>query len=230
MKPLVAICILAGMLTLAACVLGTPTPRSTPAPAGTAVPTAAATSTPTPKLIQAEGRAIKQYAQPPSLTIDPNAKYTATIRTSEGAVTLELFSSQAPKTVNNFIFLAHEGFYNGAIFHRVIPGFMIQGGDPFGTGAGGPGYRFGDEIVSGLAFDKPGVLAMANAGPNTNGSQFFITVAPTAHLTGAHTIFGRVIQGQGVVDAITRVRRDSQDRPLQPVVIQAVEVARSGGR
>jgi cyclophilin family peptidyl-prolyl cis-trans isomerase len=163
-------------------------------------------------------------------TIDRNSKYTATIRTNLGPITLELFASQAPKTVNNFIFLAQEGFYNGATFHRVIPGFMVQGGDPFGTGTGGPGYRFGDEVVPGLVFDRAGVLAMANSGPNTNGSQFFITVTPTPHLNRLHTIFGRVIQGQEVADAISRLPRDSQDRPLQPVVIQAVDIAKSGGR
>lgn len=230
MRPLVAITITAGMLTLAACIIGTPTPKPTPTPPGTAVPTAVAPSTPTPHVIQAGGRTIKQYDQPPLLAIDRNSKYTATIRTNRGPVILELFASQAPKTVNNFVFLAQEGFYNGATFHRVIPGFMIQGGDPFGTGAGGPGYRFGDEVVPGLVFDQPGVLAMANSGPNTNGSQFFITVAPTPHLNRAHTIFGRVIQGQEVADAISRLSRDSQDRPLQPVVIQAVDIAKSGGQ
>jgi len=230
MRPLVAISIMAGMLTLAACIIGTPTPQPTPAPAGTALPTVAAPSTPAPHVIQAGGRTIKQYDQPPLLTIDQKSKYTATIRTNSGPITLELFASQAPKTVNNFIFLAQEGFYNGATFHRVIPGFMVQGGDPFGTGAGGPGYRFGDEVVSGLVFDQAGVLAMANSGPNTNGSQFFITVAPTPHLNRAHTIFGRVIQGQEVADAISRLPRDSQDRPLQPVVIQAVDIAKSGGQ
>lgn len=230
MRPLVAISIMAGMLTLAACLIGTPTPQPTPTAAGTAVPATAAPSTPTPHVIQAGGRTIKQYAQPPLSTIDRNSKYTATIRTNRGPITLELFASQAPKTVNNFIFLAREGFYDGATFHRVIPGFMIQGGDPVGTGAGGPGYRFGDEVVPELVFDQAGVLAMANSGPNTNGSQFFITVGPTPHLNRAHTIFGHVIQGQEVAEAISQVRRDSQDRPLQPVVIQAVDIAKSGGQ
>lgn len=230
MRPLVVMSMIAGMLTLAACIIGTPTPRPTPAPERTAAPTPVLPSTPTPHFIQAGGRTIKQYDQPPSLTIDQNSKYAATIRTNRGPITLELFAAQAPKTVNNFIFLAQEGFYNGATFHRVIPGFMIQGGDPIGTGAGGPGYRFRDEIVPGLVFGQAGVLAMANSGPNTNGSQFFITVAPTPHLNGAHTIFGRIIQGQEVADAVSRLPRDSQDRPLQPVVIQAVEVSKTGGQ
>ena len=230
MRPLVFISIIAGMLTLTACLIATPTPQPTQTDAGAGVPTAEATSTPIPNLIRAEGRSIKQYAQPPPLTIDENDRYTATIRATDGSVTLELFASEAPKTVNNFIFLAQEGFYNGATFHRVIPGFMIQGGDPIGTGSGGPGYRFADEIFPGRVFDHPGTIAMANAGPNTNGSQFFITVAPTPYLNGAHTIFGRVTSGQEVVDAISRVRRDSQDRPLQPVVIQSVEVTKSGGQ
>ena len=126
-------------------------------------------------------------------------------------------------TVNNFIFLAEQGFYDGTIFHRVIPDFMIQGGDPTGTGTGGPGYRFEDESDPLLTFDAAGILAMANAGPDTNGSQFFITVAPAPWLNGGHTIFGQVIVGQGVVEAISQVGTDGQDRPLEEVVIQAIE-------
>jgi cyclophilin family peptidyl-prolyl cis-trans isomerase len=142
---------------------------------------------------------------------------------------IELLATEAPVTVNSFIFLAGEGFYNGVIFHRVIPGFMIQGGDPTGTGTSGPGYSFPDEIVPSLVFDRPGILAMANAGPNTNGSQFFITLAPTPHLNGGHTIFGRVVEGQGVVEAISTVDTGPGDRPLQPVVIQGINITSSGG-
>ncbi len=137
---------------------------------------------------------------------------------------MELFAAQAPVTVNNFVFLANGGFYDGLIFHRVIDNFMIQGGDPQGTGTGGPGYQFQDEIVANLVFDSPGILAMANAGPNTNGSQFFITTAPTPHLNGNHTIFGKVIEGRDVVDAISRVGTNSQARPDTPVTIDSIEI------
>jgi peptidyl-prolyl cis-trans isomerase A (cyclophilin A) len=163
--------------------------------------------------------------------------------TTEGAVVCRLFPEHAPKTVQNFIELAEGGrdwkdavsgrkgpgpLYHGTIFHRVIPNFMIQGGDPSGTGRGGPGYRFEDETKgSPHKFDRPGKLAMANSGPNTNGSQFFITVAATAWLTGNHTIFGEVVQGQEVVDKIANVPRNPQDRPLKDVVLNSVKVERS---
>ncbi|MGZ9236019.1 MAG: peptidylprolyl isomerase, partial [Anaerolineales bacterium] len=124
---------------------------------------------------------------------------------------VELFDDQAPKTVNNFVFLARQGFYNGTTFHRVIEGFMAQGGDPTGTGTGGPGYQFEDEFSPDLTFDKPGLLAMANSGPNTNGSQFFITYDATPHLNNLHTIFGQVTEGMDVVNGITR--RDPQQNP-----------------
>ncbi|MYC31485.1 MAG: peptidylprolyl isomerase, partial [Chloroflexi bacterium] len=130
------------------------------------------------------------------MVIDEEADYSADIQTNLGTITVELLAEDAPVTVNNFIFLARQGFYDRGIFHRVIPGFMIQGGDPTGSGFGGPGYQFQDEIVPSLIFDSAGLLAMANAGPGTNGSQFFITVAPTPQLTGRHTIFGRVTAGQ----------------------------------
>ena len=161
------------------------------------------------------------------MTIDLSANYTATLRTNQGPITINLFASQAPKTVNNFVFLAREGFYNGIIFHRVIQGFMIQGGDPTGTGTAGPGYQFEDEIDPSLVFDGPGVLAMANAGPNTNGSQFFITVAPTPNLNGNHTIFGRVTGGQNVVTGISLVPTGQGDRPIDPVIIQSIEIFKS---
>ena len=166
----------------------------------------------------------------------------ATFETSQGTIVCRLFEKDAPVTVKNFIELAEgtrewthpstrqkgkANLYDGTIFHRVIPNFMIQGGDPEGTGMGGPGYKFEDETKgSPHKFDKPGKLAMANAGPNTNGSQFFITVAPTPWLTGNHTIFGEVVEGQDVADKITAVPRNRQDRPLQDVVLKSVRIER----
>jgi peptidyl-prolyl cis-trans isomerase B (cyclophilin B) len=145
---------------------------------------------------------MARYAKPPDFQIDVRKRYTATIYTDRGAIELQLHADKAPITVNNFVFLAREGFYNGVTFHRVIADFMIQTGDPTGTGRGGPGYQFRDEIHPSLRHDGPGVLSMANAGPNTNGSQFFITHVATPWLDGKHTVFGRVIKGQEVVDAI----------------------------
>ena len=153
----------------------------------------------------------------------------ATIDTNHGEIVIELFPQEAPKTVNNFVTLSRDGFYDGVIFHRVIPNFMIQGGDPTGTGTGGPGYTFEDEFHPSLRFDKAGLLAMANAGPGTNGSQFFITTVPTPHLNDKHTIFGRVTQGQDVVEAISKVQRNPRDKPLEDVVIQGVQIEESPG-
>jgi peptidyl-prolyl cis-trans isomerase A (cyclophilin A) len=166
----------------------------------------------------------------------------ATFNTTEGKVTVRLFEADAPVTVKNFIELAegkkewtHPGthakstdkLFDGTIFHRVIPNFMIQGGDPTGTGMGGPGYRFQDETKgSPHNFDKPGKLAMANSGPGTNGCQFFITVAPTAWLTGKHTIFGEVVEGQDVVNKISTVKTGAQDKPVKPVVLESVSIER----
>ncbi len=162
----------------------------------------------------------------------------AVVQTNKGTITIKLFPDKAPKTVENFVGLAQgtkeftdpksgktekRPFYDGTIFHRVIPDFMIQGGDPTGTGRGGPGYKFADE-QSDLRFDKPGLLAMANAGPNTNGSQFFITVGATAWLNGKHTIFGEVTEGYDVVEAISKAPRGPQDRPNQDVVIEKVTI------
>jgi peptidyl-prolyl cis-trans isomerase B (cyclophilin B) len=143
----------------------------------------------------------KQYSAPPSQTIDANKKYTATFETSRGTIVCELFSKDAPKTVNNFVFLAREGFYNGTTFHRVIKDFMIQGGDPTASGRGGPGYKFEDEVKNNPHRHQVGSLSMANAGPNTNGSQFFITHVVTDWLDGKHTVFGKVSSGQDVVNA-----------------------------
>jgi peptidylprolyl isomerase len=143
-----------------------------------------------------------QYANPPQMRIDPKEEYTAVIDTSCGPIRVELLARETPETVNNFVFLARETFYDGLTFHRVEPGFVIQGGDPSGNGTGGPGYQFQDEIVDRLTFDEPGLLAMANSGPDTNGSQFFITLGPAEHLNGMHTIFGRVRAGMDVAREI----------------------------
>jgi len=148
---------------------------------------------------------------------------TATLHTNKGAIAVELFDDDSPKTVGNFVKLASDGFYDGVIFHRVIPDFMIQGGDPTGTGSGGPGYQFEDEFNQHKVVR--GALAMANAGPNTNGSQFFIVTADeTPWLDGKHTVFGRVTDGMAVVDAISAVDRDARDKPSEDVVIERVEI------
>ncbi len=143
----------------------------------------------------------KQYPNPPAMGIDPAKKYTATITTSRGEIVCELFAKEAPKTVNNFVFLARDKFYDGTVFHRVIADFMIQGGDPTGTGSGGPGYRFEDECKGNPHQHQIGSLSMANAGPGTNGSQFFVTHIATDWLNGKHTVFGKVLKGQDVVNA-----------------------------
>ena len=149
---------------------------------------------------------------------------SATLHTSEGPIELELHSDDAPKTVDNFVKLARDGFYEGVVFHRVIPDFMIQGGDPTGTGTGGPGYQFEDEFNEHPV--ERGALAMANAGPNTNGSQFFIvTVESAPWLDGKHTVFGRVTSGMEVVDRISQVDRDTNDRPREPVTIERIELS-----
>jgi peptidyl-prolyl cis-trans isomerase B (cyclophilin B) len=143
-----------------------------------------------------------QWAAPPAMQIDADQKYYVSIETNRGTIELELYPQHAPQTVNNFVFLAKEGFYDGVKFHRVIDDFMIQTGDPTGTGRGGPGYRFADECKGNPLKHERGVISMANAGPDTNGSQFFITHVPTPHLDGRHTVFGKVMKGQDVVDAI----------------------------
>lgn len=143
-----------------------------------------------------------RYSKPFEMQIDSKQKYTATIETNRGVIVVELFAAQTPRTVNNFVSLARDGYYDGVTFHRVIPDFMVQAGDPTGTGRGGPGYTFKDEFDPKLKHDKPGVLSMANAGANTNGSQFFITHVPTPWLDGKHSVFGQVSQGQDVVNKI----------------------------
>jgi peptidyl-prolyl cis-trans isomerase A (cyclophilin A) len=167
---------------------------------------------------------------------------TATLQTNQGRIVLRLFPDHAPKTVRNFVALSEGSqewtdpktgrpttskLYDGTIFHRVIPDFMIQGGDPLGSGRGGPGYKFADEFHPDLRFDRPYLLAMANAGPGTNGSQFFITVAPTPWLNGKHTIFGEVIEGADVVDKISHLKTGSQDRPAEDVTVESVTVDRT---
>ena len=144
----------------------------------------------------------KQWDHPPEMQIDTSKTYGVQIETDRGNIALELYPEHAPNTVNNFVFLAREGFYDGVRFHRVIANFMIQGGDPTGTGTGGPGYRFDCEVAENPLKHERGVISMANAGPNTNGSQFFITHLATPHLDGNHTVFGKVIEGQDIVDAI----------------------------
>ena len=163
----------------------------------------------------------KQFSSPPAMAIDPEKSYTAVIETSAGTLTAELFASDAPNTVNNFVFLAREGFYEGVIFHRVIPGFMIQGGDPTGRGTGGPGYKFADEPVK-RSYTR-GTLAMANSGPNTNGSQFFVMHADY-RLPPSYTIFGKLSAGESVVDSIATALTGSQDRPIDPVSITSVTI------
>ena len=156
----------------------------------------------------------------------------AAFDTTEGKFKVKLFAEKAPNTVNNFVSLADgsktgKPFYDGTIFHRVIPDFMIQGGDPEGSGRGGPGYRFADEFHPTLKHSKPGLLSMANAGPNTNGSQFFVTVTATPHLDNKHSIFGEVIEGYDVVEKISKVRRGAQDRPITEVRVNSVTIERT---
>ena len=237
-----AVCFTTGLaaLIMAGCgflpnpTLGEPDePTAPPVVASTEVPPppptdsggpAAQPSPPTPEVAVMGGQSIKQWSSPPAMTIDPAVAYTAVLNTSAGAITVELLPTEAPNTVNNFIFLAREGFYDNVIFHRTIEGFMIQGGDPTGTGGGGPGYRFADESVQ-----RPyarGVLAMANAGPNTNGSQFFIMHADYP-LPPNYTIFGQAVAGLETIDTIATAPTQpggEGSTPVNPVVIQSVEI------
>ena len=164
----------------------------------------------------------RTYSAPPPMTIDLKKSYQARLKTDAGDLLLDLYADRAPRTVNNFVFLARDGFYDGVSFHRVIANFMAQGGDPSGTGSGGPGYTFADEFHPSLRHDGPGVLSMANAGRNTNGSQFFITHVPTPWLDDKHTVFGRVVEGQDVLRAIPP--RDPNQRNAPAVHIQSVEI------
>jgi len=200
-----------------------PTPTLTQNP--TPVPTPTRTTAPTPE--PEKGRTAINYDSPPPMTIDQNKSYVATMETNKGTIAFELFADEAPMTVNNFVFLAREGYYSGVIFHRVLQNFMVQSGDPMGTGTGGPGYKFNDEPVT--RDYLPGTLAMANAGPNTNGSQFFIVQGQTANLPPAYTIFGIVTDGLDVVDAIAATPvgasgSGERSKPLEELVINSVVI------
>lgn len=165
---------------------------------------------------------MKKYDAPPEMLIEPSSDYTAAIETDKGTIVAKLYSQRAPRTVNNFVFLAREGFYDGVIFHRVIDDFMAQTGDPTGTGRGGPGYSFEDEIHPELRHDGPGVLSMANAGPNTNGSQFFITHQATPWLDDKHAVFGHVTGGMDVLNSIPA--RDPSNPSADAVVIHSITI------
>ncbi len=210
-----ALALLALTLLLAACGAGA-RPTDTPAPqAGARVPAGAQPT--------ASGGAGKQYSAPPAMTIDPNKTYTALIKTSMGDIKVDLNAQDAPQTVNNFVFLAREGFYDGVTFHRVIDDFVIQTGDPTGTGAGGPGYKFADEPVKGSY--EVGAVAMANSGPNTNGSQFFICEgAQCQTLQPKYNLFGKVVEGMDVVHKIASVPTGPRDKPVQDVTIKTIEI------
>mgnify|MGYP000988794213 CR=1 FL=1 len=164
----------------------------------------------------------KKYASPPDMVIDRDKKYRAIFKTEKGDFEVELYAQQAPRTVNNFVFLARDHFYDGVTFHRVIRGFMAQAGDPTGTGTGGPGYKFADEFDPSLRHNGPGILSMANAGANTNGSQFFITFVATPHLDNRHTVFGKVIRGMEVVSSISE--RDPSRATSPGVKIHTIDI------
>lgn len=202
-----ALLLLAALLLIACGAPAAPT-EATPAP-----PDSSETDA-TPEVVENIELPQQSWAEAPEMTIDPSKVYIATFKTEKGDIVVELYADKAPATVNNLVFLANEGFYDNTTFHRVLEDFMAQGGDPTGTGSGGPGYQFEDEIDFELAFDRAGLLAMANSGPGTNGSQFFFTLAPTPWLDGRHTIFGEVIEGQEVVDQLTR--RDPDQNPDTP--------------
>ncbi len=164
----------------------------------------------------------KSYAAPPAMELDLTRRYQARLHTDAGDMLVDLFADRAPRTVNNFVFLARQGFYDDVVFHRVIANFMAQGGDPTGTGSGGPGYSFADEFHPSLRHDGPGVLSMANAGPNTNGSQFFITHVATPWLDDKHSVFGRLAEGQDTLQAIAP--RDPSDKGAPAVRIRSIEI------
>jgi cyclophilin family peptidyl-prolyl cis-trans isomerase len=166
--------------------------------------------------------AHRTYDRPPEMVLAPDKDYYANLVTEKGTVRIRLFAREAPETVNNFVFLAREGYYDGTTFHRVIKGFMAQGGDPTGTGAGGPGYRIKDEFHPGLRHDRPGILSMANRGPDTGGSQFFITHVATPWLDDRHAVFGEVVEGMGVVNALRE--RDPQHDREPGDAIERVEI------
>jgi len=215
------------LLAVAACGLpGAATPESASAPPAADAPAGDAPATAAPVDAAAVAARDGMYDSPPEMTIDPTKYYYATIKTEHGDIKLQLYADRAPLTVNNFVFLAREGFYDNTTFHRVLADFMAQAGDPTGTGMGGPGYTFADEFWPGATFDRRGLLAMANAGPSTNGSQFFITFAPTPWLDGNHTIFGEVIEGDDVLSQITL--RDPSAGATEPGdLIQTITIEES---
>jgi len=165
----------------------------------------------------------KQWNTPPSMQIDSKKKYKAHMETDKGTMVIELFADKTPNTVNNFVFLSREGYYDGVIFHRVIDNFMVQGGDPTGSGMGGPGYKFGDEFDPSLKHDKRGVLSMANAGPGTNGSQFFITHVATPWLDGKHSVFGQVVEGLDVLMSIPARDPNNHNAPAVKIISVSIE-------
>ena len=211
----------------------TTTPAATPTPAASVPQTTRPNTTPPPSVTASP---VKQWSQPPAMQIDTSKKYTATVETSLGSFKIELLPQESPKTVNNFVFLSREGFYNGIVFHRIIKDFMIQTGDPKGNGTGGPGYKFADELPPKHKYD-PGIVAMANSGPNTNGSQFFICTGPGAHgLDNSpynnYTQFGRVIEGMDVVQNIASVKTvlgsgGEMSKPVDPPVIKSITIEES---
>jgi cyclophilin family peptidyl-prolyl cis-trans isomerase len=218
-----AVVALAGLVLLAFAFLGgeepakragrTPkTPKASAAACGAEVPRGA-------------GKKKALYKKAPEMTIDAGATYTATLQTSCGKIQLELLADRAPVTVNNFVALAQDGFYDGLTFHRVVPGFVIQGGDPNGDGTGSPGYQFDNEISRDMVFDREGLLAMANSGPDTNGSQFFITLGPAEHLDGKHTIFGEVVGGMKVAQRIAKQPLDGE-MPDPKVYIEKLTISK----
>jgi peptidyl-prolyl cis-trans isomerase B (cyclophilin B) len=170
------------------------------------------------------GKKKPTFKNPPEMQFDLKKSYRVAMTTSCGEISIELFDDKSPKTVNNFLFLVKKGFYDGLTFHRIVRDFVVQGGDPQGDGRGGPGYKFEDEVDNGLKFDQVGLLAMANSGPNTNGSQFFITTGNAAHLNGKHTIFGKVIAGQEVVDALNALEADQNGKPAQTAYIETITI------
>lgn len=193
----------------------TPTPTQSPEDAG-----GVACDAEVPKVA---GEEKPQFDEAPEMQIDQNAEYTATMQTSCGTIEMKLYAKETPITVNSFVFLAREGFFDGLTFHRVVPGFVIQGGDPSGDGTGGPGYQFENEEVEGLDFDRPGLLAMANSGPDTNGSQFFITLAETPNLNEGYTLFGEVTKGLEVAQEIEGLG-SGDGPPSQTVYIEKVTI------
>ena len=233
--------LLPAMLLLAGCLLLEDPEAADEAPTGpppvseqatpTPVPASGSPGSPSDAAAQPRRTGPKQYAAPPPMAIDPSRQYAATIATNRGEMSVALYPADAPNTVNNFVFLAREGFYDGVPFHRVIKDFMVQTGDPTGTGAGGPGYRFADEPV-GRNYTK-GIVAMANAGPNTNGSQFFIVHASDAGLPPSYTIFGEVVSGIGTLDAIANTpvraaRSGEVSVPTETIIIESIRISEDG--